>query len=197
MATTSYLEEEISVNDNVSTPSISPSSGQPSNHSSPSSLDIQDSPTRSRHSLTSSEPPAEGTTSNLFTNTGLRIDEIPSEPFYSPVFQTALHSGHAIARGTHDAIQRVMGRSDKNAALNSFLTDAMSLSQNKTASVRTIAVIGDSGEGMFWSYRAIQAATHQSKGKSSVINSLLEFPEIAKTVRNQTFGTAENASHIA
>ncbi len=87
----------------------------------------------------------------------MRLDETPTAPFYSLVFQAALNSGVAIAQGAFDAVERTVDQPGKNATLNSFLADAKSLTLDETASERTIAVIGDSGEGMTYENFATQS----------------------------------------
>ncbi|RDW73267.1 hypothetical protein BP6252_07174 [Coleophoma cylindrospora] len=94
----------------------------------------------------------------------VRDEEAPLEPFFTPVFQSALQDGLRIAKRTVTAIEKVVGSSGATGYLGGLLGDARKFSTFHTSDTRTIAVLGDSGQG-----------------KSSLINALLHFPEIART----------------
>ncbi|KAH8649442.1 hypothetical protein BGZ60DRAFT_534676 [Tricladium varicosporioides] len=94
----------------------------------------------------------------------VRDEEAPLEPFFTSAFQTALQSGLGIANKVVTAIEKLVGSSEPSSDLKRLLKDARKLGTFESSDTRTIAVLGDSGEG-----------------KSSLINSLLHFPEIAKT----------------
>ncbi|KAN0095627.1 hypothetical protein V8E51_016338 [Hyaloscypha variabilis] len=91
-------------------------------------------------------------------------EEAPLEPFFTSSFQTALKNGLGIASKLDNAIEKLVGSSEPSSDLERLLKDARRLGTFQSSDTRTIAVLGDSGEG-----------------KSSLINALLHFPEIAKT----------------
>ncbi|KAH8744019.1 hypothetical protein F5882DRAFT_455086 [Hyaloscypha sp. PMI_1271] len=94
----------------------------------------------------------------------VRDEEAPIEPFFTSVFQTALQNGLGIANKVVTAIEKLVGSSEPSSDLERLFKDARRLGTFQSTDTRTIAVLGDSGEG-----------------KSSLINALLHFPEIAKT----------------
>ncbi|RDW87518.1 hypothetical protein BP5796_03212 [Coleophoma crateriformis] len=94
----------------------------------------------------------------------VRDEEAPLKPFFTPVFQSALQDGLRIAKKAVTAIEKVVESSDATDYLEGLLGDARKFSTFHTSDTRTIAVLGDSGQG-----------------KSSLINALLHFPEIART----------------
>ncbi|KFY49525.1 hypothetical protein V496_09946 [Pseudogymnoascus sp. VKM F-4515 (FW-2607)] len=91
-------------------------------------------------------------------------EEPPLEPFFASSFQTQLQRGLDIAKDAADAMETARQSLEEKADLQRLINDAKELSTFKGSETRTIAVLGDSGEG-----------------KSSLINSLLHFPDIAKT----------------
>ncbi|KFY95308.1 hypothetical protein V500_02839 [Pseudogymnoascus sp. VKM F-4518 (FW-2643)] len=91
-------------------------------------------------------------------------EEPPLEPFFASSFQTQLQRGLDIAKDAADAMETARQSLVEEADLQRLINDAKGLSTFKSSDTRTIAVLGDSGEG-----------------KSSLINSLLHFPDIAKT----------------
>ncbi|KAJ9136605.1 Ras GTPase family protein [Pleurostoma richardsiae] len=93
----------------------------------------------------------------------LRDEETPQHRFFSPEFQSALQKGLGIAKDTVEAIEKLDGLVT-DSTLSKFLQTAKRLRVFHGSDTRTIAVLGDSGEG-----------------KSSLINSLLHFPGVAKT----------------
>ncbi|KAH6700598.1 hypothetical protein BKA61DRAFT_705543 [Leptodontidium sp. MPI-SDFR-AT-0119] len=94
----------------------------------------------------------------------VRDEEAPQEPFFTSAFQTALQNGLGIANKVVTAIEKVIGSSEPSSDLGRLFKDARRLGTFRSSDTRTIAVLGDSGEG-----------------KSSLINALLHVPEIAKT----------------
>ncbi|KAH8812284.1 hypothetical protein F5884DRAFT_784973 [Xylogone sp. PMI_703] len=94
----------------------------------------------------------------------VRDEKVPLEPFFTPTFQTALKDGMRIANKVDTALKRSIGSSGPSNELGMLLNDAQKLKTFQSSDTRTIAVLGDSGEG-----------------KSSLINSLLHVPEIAPT----------------
>ncbi|KAE9366257.1 hypothetical protein N431DRAFT_419424 [Stipitochalara longipes BDJ] len=94
----------------------------------------------------------------------VRDEEAPLEPFFTSSFQAALQNGLGIASKLDAAIEKLIGSSKPSSDLERLFNDARRLGTFQSSDTRTIAVLGDSGEG-----------------KSSLINALLHFPEIAKT----------------
>ncbi|KFY06936.1 hypothetical protein V492_07602 [Pseudogymnoascus sp. VKM F-4246] len=91
-------------------------------------------------------------------------EEPPLEPFFASPFQTALQKGLDIAKDAADAMERAGNPVVAGGDLQRLINNATELSTFESSETRTIAVLGDSGEG-----------------KSSLINSLLHFPGISKT----------------
>lgn len=72
----------------------------------------------------------------------------PSHPLFLPSFQKSLQFGNELARGAIQAIQQVPAQfRDKN--LQSLLTDAQRLSVFRPTVAKRIAILGDSGEGIW------------------------------------------------
>ncbi|KAJ4027854.1 hypothetical protein NW752_000099 [Fusarium irregulare] len=103
------------------------------------------------------EPPA------LPTPYDATAEAAPPHPLFSATFQDALQQGPEIAQEAARAIQ-TLGTSVGDNKLVKLLAEAMALRRFRGTDTRTIAVLGDSGEG-----------------KSSLINSLLHFPGVAQT----------------
>jgi hypothetical protein len=80
----------------------------------------------------------------------VRDEEAPLEPFFTPAFQTALRNGLGIANRTVTAIERLVASSRPTGDLERLCNDAKNLSTFQSSDTRTIAVLGDSGEGNFW-----------------------------------------------
>ncbi|KAH8897592.1 hypothetical protein GQ53DRAFT_637825 [Thozetella sp. PMI_491] len=93
-------------------------------------------------------------------------EETPTHSFYTTEFQRALRDGQEIAKGTATLVRSLVGIMDDESSvfLDRLREKAEGLSTFYGPEPRTIAVIGSSGEG-----------------KSSLINSLLHYPDIAKT----------------
>ncbi|KAH0592355.1 hypothetical protein MHUMG1_09968 [Metarhizium humberi] len=89
-------------------------------------------------------------------------EETPRHPFFSNTFQATLQKGLRIAKAATDVLKSV--RSVQGSGLESLLKEGEDLCAFHGTSTRTIAILGDSGQG-----------------KSSLINSLLHFPRLAKT----------------
>ncbi|RYP68754.1 hypothetical protein DL771_006484 [Monosporascus sp. 5C6A] len=94
----------------------------------------------------------------------VRDEQPPPHPFFTSSFQTALKDGFDIAKGIANMIQSIPDSIELGPEIHRLLEDAKILSSFVGSDTRTIAVLGDSGQG-----------------KSSLINSLLHFPDIAKT----------------
>jgi hypothetical protein len=112
----------------------------------------------------------------------VRDEEAPLEPFFSSVFQTALQHGLGIAKNVDNAIEKLVGSSEPSSDLERLFKDARRLGTFQSSDTRTIAVLGDSGEGNYGVLQETTAVANVFIGKSSLINALLHFPEIAKTV---------------
>ncbi|EXJ86047.1 hypothetical protein A1O1_06416 [Capronia coronata CBS 617.96] len=125
--------------------------------------ELGSSPTSTQH-FPGSDVSNDSTDVDMLIPDGLPREETPDEPFFSPAFQSALHACQTIANDTASAIEKLLQSGYKSDDLDKFRADAERLSMDQTTALRTIAIIGDSGEG-----------------KSSVINCLLDFPELAKT----------------
>ncbi|KID65368.1 Dynamin, GTPase domain protein, partial [Metarhizium hybridum] len=89
-------------------------------------------------------------------------EETPCHPFFSNTFQATLQKGLRIAKAATDVLKSV--RSVQGSGLDSLLKEGEDLCAFHGTNTRTIAILGDSGQG-----------------KSSLINSLLHFPRLAKT----------------
>lgn len=112
----------------------------------------------------------------------VRNETAPRGKYFSPAFQAALQCGLDTAKKIVNAIEHVrLSLHHVDDDLQRLLRDATKLSTFESANTRTVGVLGDSGEG--------KPQTHHERmivlisvGKSSLINSLLHIPEIAKTV---------------
>jgi hypothetical protein len=83
-------------------------------------------------------------------NTGpydVRNEEAPLEPFFTSSFQTALKNGLGIASKVDTAIEKLVGSSEPSSDLERLFQDAKRLGTFQSSDTRTIAVLGDSGEG--------------------------------------------------
>lgn len=94
---------------------------------------------------------------------GIPPEEIPESPFFSLIFQNALHSGIQLARNSAAILKQLLTRTSHHENAGSSVKQSGELNFG----TKTIAFLGNSGVG-----------------KSSVINSLLDFPDIASIVRN-------------
>lgn len=77
----------------------------------------------------------------------VRDEEAPQEPFFTSAFQTALQNGLGIANKVVTAIEKVIGSSEPSSDLGRLFKDARRLGTFRSSDTRTIAVLGDSGEG--------------------------------------------------
>jgi hypothetical protein len=112
----------------------------------------------------------------------VRDEEAPLEPFFTPAFQKSLQDGMGIANKVVTAIEKMADGSKQSGDLKRLLEDARKLGTFQSTDTRTIAVLGDSGEGKYCEFEHSIVASNVIIGKSSLINALLHFPEIAKTV---------------
>lgn len=74
-------------------------------------------------------------------------EEPPLEPFFASSFQTQLQRGLDIAKDAADAMETARQSLVEEADLQRLINDAKGLSTFKSSDTRTIAVLGDSGEG--------------------------------------------------
>lgn len=93
---------------------------------------------------------------------GIPAKEIPESPFFSHEFQVALLSGIRIARNSAAILDHLLVRQNRRELTGSSVKQ----SGEWIPGTKTIAFLGNS-----------------AAGKSSVINALLDFPDIASTVR--------------
>ncbi|OBT72960.1 hypothetical protein VF21_08477 [Pseudogymnoascus sp. 05NY08] len=91
-------------------------------------------------------------------------EEIPHEQFYDSVYQSELEKARGIARSATSALERAGLPTVHGDYLQRLIRDGKKMGEFKVSNTRTIAILGASGEG-----------------KSSLINSLLHFPDIAKS----------------
>jgi hypothetical protein len=77
----------------------------------------------------------------------VRDERAPTEPFFTPSFQAALQKGLGIAKSAAAALEKFGSSSEPGGDLNRLLKDAKDLSTFHSSDTRTIAVLGDSGEG--------------------------------------------------
>jgi hypothetical protein len=92
--------------------------------------------------------PGSSSTVEASINGAYNIDDepAPSEPFYSQTFQLALKSGIRIASDASDGLTTLRG-SMTNQGLRSLQENADTLKNYQCSGTRTIAVLGDSGQG--------------------------------------------------
>ena len=139
------------------------------------------SPSPSPHSRRVSDISAVSEDNDTLVSYDVREENTPPEPFFTPAFQTALQRGLDIAKSTVAAIEKVGDSSKFHSDLKRLLKDSKDLSTFQSSDTRTIAVLGDTGEGKDKCCEREELML-TTAGKSSLINSLLHFPEIAKTV---------------
>jgi hypothetical protein len=77
----------------------------------------------------------------------VNTETAPLKPYFTKPFQDAIKSGLKIAGDTVTAIEKCVGASDLVPDLERLLNDAKRLSVFQSSDNRTIAVLGDSGEG--------------------------------------------------
>ncbi|OBT85494.1 hypothetical protein VE02_07345 [Pseudogymnoascus sp. 03VT05] len=88
----------------------------------------------------------------------------PPERFYSLNFQNTIQSGTNISNQLAEALEKAQLSPVDGDNLPRLISDAKTLRKFEASDTRTIAILGDSGEG-----------------KSSLINSLLNISDIART----------------
>lgn len=98
----------------------------------------------SRRALTAS--PAPGSELELVSYS-VRKEQPPSHPFFTSQFQSALKGGLDIAKGIADMIQTMPATIERGPELLELLQRAERLRKFIGSDTRTVAVLGDSGEG--------------------------------------------------
>ena len=111
------------------------------------------SPGQALHQRSVSDTSVVSNKSEVLDSYDVGNEQAPLEPFFSVCFQTALKNGLNIARDTVTAIENCIGESEPVADLERLLQDAKNLSTFQSSDKRTIAVLGDSGEGMLWYFK--------------------------------------------
>ncbi|KAI9698042.1 MAG: hypothetical protein M1836_004395 [Candelina mexicana] len=93
-------------------------------------------------------------------------DEVPpyDEPYFDPDFQKAIRHGKNLAGSIESVLLTCDLAKDKDSQIHGLMKNAKQLKQFVAPAVCTIGVVGDSGAG-----------------KSSLINSLLDEPDLAET----------------
>lgn len=78
-----------------------------------------------------------------------QAESAPAHAFFTPVFQTALKNGSTIAKDAFAAMEKLgpCSLAESDADLRRLMEDAKGLRRFQGSDTRTIAVLGDSGEG--------------------------------------------------
>ncbi|PQE22018.1 Dynamin GTPase domain protein [Rutstroemia sp. NJR-2017a BBW] len=95
----------------------------------------------------------------------VKNEEAPIEPFFEEEFQEALEKSRGVAMDLYKEIKSLRVVLGKDEMFAKILEEARRLTEPQVSTTRTIAILGASGEG-----------------KSTLINSLLHTPELARTV---------------
>jgi hypothetical protein len=74
-------------------------------------------------------------------------EEAPVEPFFDPRFQATLVKGIDLAQRMANAMAGDHFESERDSDLNRLWNDAKRLRNFQTSDTRTVAVLGDSGQG--------------------------------------------------
>lgn len=162
-------------------PSPMPASPQSSRLASPeaqlANLSLQDSPSANRRQIGASPsvPPAAPPhrriavpfSRRIAANTSRTVqpqpgtgpynirDEVPPEhAFFSRDFQTALRNGLGVARGIADMIRNMPPSIERGPEIQALLGKAENMGRFIGSDTRTVAVLGDSGEGSSRLWRA-------------------------------------------
>ena len=89
--------------------------------------------------------------SSSFANApySMRDEPLPAEPYYDQGFQNALKTGTQLAGQVATCLQRCPVVDGPESSLHKLCQDALTLSEYKSPTTRTIGVIGKSGSGKF------------------------------------------------
>ncbi|MBE3046254.1 hypothetical protein IMZ48_27700 [Candidatus Bathyarchaeota archaeon] len=114
----------------------------------------------------------------------INSEQMPPHPFFSTEFQAKLREGGIIAERAVAVIGRMTDVVGHDETLDRLMEDSQRLTSFRATETKTVAILGDSGEGKS-SHRNALWVTRADllPGKSSLINSLLGVPGLAKTVR--------------
>jgi ABC-type glutathione transport system ATPase component len=131
-------------------------------------------PKSSRPSSIVSKPLSVLGYSRAFPLTGIPEVEYPESVFFSWEFQFGLRNGVQIAENSASILEQLLARQNSYKLSGDPTADPIkdlkTASRFEFSSAKTIAFLGNSGEG-----------------KSSLINSLLDIPNLAATVRHCVF----------
>jgi hypothetical protein len=105
------------------------------------------SPSPSIHSRRISDTSIVSEENDTRTPYDVRDEKAPLEPFFTSAFQSALQRGLEIPKSIVATAERLMGSAEPGEDLKRLLRDARHLSTFQSSDTRTIAVLGDSGEG--------------------------------------------------
>lgn len=110
-------------------------------------------------------------------------EKVPQHAIFSSPVLNALREGHGIAKSCVELMEEMKALGDPSNGLESLSAEANDLTKFKNSVKQTVAILGDSGEGVYGLHTLFDHFTKTRTGKSSLINSLLHIPGIAKTVR--------------
>ncbi|KAH6887646.1 hypothetical protein B0T10DRAFT_490140 [Thelonectria olida] len=99
-----------------------------------------------------------------FTRHDVRDEELPRDAFHDPSFQRALRDAKALMSTTHEVLGSASLHHDPDSTMQRLHKEAGELAAFTYPSTRTVGFVGDSGVG-----------------KSSLLNSLLDFRGLART----------------
>jgi len=77
----------------------------------------------------------------------VRDEETPPEPYFTSAFQSAIQKGLDIAKSVAAAMEKVASTLDPDGDLERLLNNAKTLSVFHSSDTRTVAILGDSGQG--------------------------------------------------
>jgi hypothetical protein len=79
----------------------------------------------------------------------VRCETVPAHRFFSAAFQSTLQAGMGIARDTRAVVEKLQHLVRNDKGLKKLLDDANELCAFEGSDTRTIAVLGDSGQGIY------------------------------------------------
>ncbi len=109
-------------------------------------------------------------------------EPLPREPYFNKGFQKALKLATGVASDLVKSMTRCSQSQIANSELSKHLMTARVLQDYSCAASRTVGIVGDMSSGKFSASILQKIALTQSPGKSSLINSLLNIRDLAKTV---------------
>jgi hypothetical protein len=109
-------------------------------------------------------------------------EPLADHPFFDPQLSEAIEQAKRIAGDVAATLASCsMVKEKPESEIAKHFHEALRLEEFECSETRTIGVIGESGQGRFLFLLWLRC-TDQIIGKSSLINSLLGVPNIAKTV---------------